>query len=73
MEGVRNTVLGGMMQIASTCDVCYGSGQTLSNPCPTCSGTGLGTKPRDITVEIPPGVDTGMQLSQQGKFLKLFT
>ena len=70
--GLRQTVLGGMMHIEQMCEVCGGSGQSLSNKCSTCQGSGLEKAQKDVRIDIPPGVDTGMQLSQAGMVLLVF-
>ena len=50
----------------STCQQCGGEGKIISNPCRSCSGTGLVRKRETIEVRIPAGVEAGMQLTVQG-------
>ena len=51
----------------STCQQCGGEGKIISNPCRTCGGTGLVRKRETIKVQIPAGVEAGMQLTVQGQ------
>ncbi|MBU0477411.1 molecular chaperone DnaJ [bacterium] len=57
----------GFFSINRTCDRCGGEGTIITNPCGTCRGTGRVNKPRELTVKIPPGVDTGSQLKVRGE------
>ena len=63
---VTNTILGAM-QTASTCPNCKGSGQMISKRPEGVDSSGLEKKETIIEIEIPPGVEEGMQLSMQGK------
>jgi molecular chaperone DnaJ len=42
-------------------------GQTIPNPCGSCSGTGTTKKRSQIAVRIPAGVDTGQRLKLSGE------
>jgi len=56
----------GFFQIQQTCPSCQGSGQQLVDPCGTCGGEGR-TKQKDrVSIQIPPGVDTGIRLRSSG-------
>ena len=63
---VRSTFLG-QMQTTSPCPTCGGSGTQVTAKCGNCKGDGrvLGTE--TIELEIPAGVEHGMQLSMRGK------
>lgn len=63
---VTNTFLG-QMQTSSTCPTCGGEGQTIVNKCPACSGDGIVRGEEIISINIPAGVEDGMQLSLSGK------
>ncbi len=63
---VTNTVLG-RMQTASTCSACGGSGQSLVNRPPGSDANGLIAKEELVSVNIPAGVEDGMQLKMSGK------
>lgn len=51
----------------TTCQQCNGEGKIVSNPCHTCSGTGLVRKKETVKVKIPAGVEDGMQLTLRGE------
>ena len=51
----------------STCQQCGGEGKIITNPCRSCSGSGLIRKRETINVKIPAGVEAGMQLTIQGE------
>ncbi|MGB1992559.1 MAG: molecular chaperone DnaJ, partial [Flavobacteriaceae bacterium] len=63
---VTNTVLG-RMQTESTCSACGGSGQSLVNRPPGSDAKGLIAKEELVSVNIPAGVEDGMQLKMSGK------
>lgn len=63
---IANTILGSM-QTSSTCPACGGEGQTITNKCNTCFGDGILKGDDTIMLEIPAGVEDGMQLSVTGK------
>jgi molecular chaperone DnaJ len=63
---VTNTFLG-QMQTVSTCPVCNGEGTTITAKCPTCKGEGRVYGEETVSIDIPAGVQEGMQLSMSGK------
>ena len=63
---VRSTFLG-QMQTTATCPTCNGSGQEVTAKCPKCQGDGRVYGEEMIEIEIPAGVEEGMQLSMRGK------
>ena len=63
---IVNTPLG-RMQTAATCNACNGQGETASSACGTCSGQGVVKKSDEVSLNIPAGVEDGMQLSVSGK------
>ncbi|MFT4123726.1 MAG: molecular chaperone DnaJ [Microbacteriaceae bacterium] len=60
------SLLGNIMT-SSPCTACRGHGTVIPSPCPACSGQGRVRATRSITVDIPPGVDTGLRLQLQGQ------
>ncbi len=66
MRKVTNTILG-QMQTTSTCYQCNGSGQQITKKCTTCHGLGVEHGEETLQVDIPAGVQDGMQLSMSGK------
>jgi molecular chaperone DnaJ len=63
---VQNTFLG-QMQTVTTCPTCSGEGSTIANKCTACKGEGRVYGEETVTIEIPAGVQEGMQLSLNGK------
>ena len=63
---VTNTFLG-QMQTTTTCPNCNGEGQVITDKCPDCYGQGIVKGEEIITINIPAGVQDGMQLSMSGK------
>jgi len=57
----------GFFAISSPCPRCHGAGQLITNPCTVCSGSGLTLQKREITVDIPAGVEDGMRLRLSGE------
>lgn len=63
---VQNTFLG-QMQTVTTCSTCNGEGTTISNKCTSCKGEGRVYGEETVNIEIPAGVQEGIQLSMSGK------
>ena len=63
---VQNTFLG-QMQTVTTCPNCNGEGNTITNKCTACKGEGRVYGEETITLDVPAGVQDGMQLSMNGK------
>ncbi len=63
---VQQTILG-QVQTASVCPTCGGEGKTITAKCTKCYGEGLIKKEEIISINIPAGVEEGMQLSVSGK------
>jgi molecular chaperone DnaJ len=66
VKRVQNTFLG-QMQTVTTCPNCYGEGSTITNKCTPCKGEGRVYGEETVTLDIPAGVQDGMQLSMSGK------
>ncbi len=66
---VQRTVrsLLGNVMTSSPCGTCRGYGTVIPHPCPTCSGQGRVRARRQIPVEIPAGVETGVRLQLPGQ------
>lgn len=63
---VQNTFLG-QMQTVTTCPTCNGEGSTVTHKCTACKGDGRVYGEETMTIDIPAGVQEGMQLSLSGK------
>ena len=63
---VSNTFLG-QMQTVTTCPTCNGEGTTITAKCTVCKGEGRVFGEEVVNIDIPAGVQEGMQLSVSGK------
>ncbi len=63
---VTNTFLG-QMQTVTTCPACGGEGSTITQKCNSCKGEGRIYGEETVTLDIPAGVQEGMQLNLSGK------
>ncbi|MFM2336892.1 MAG: molecular chaperone DnaJ [Bacteroidota bacterium] len=63
---VQNTFLG-QMQTVTTCPTCNGEGTTVTAKCSSCKGDGRIYADETVSIEIPAGVQEGMQLSVGGR------
>ncbi|MEM1318723.1 MAG: molecular chaperone DnaJ [Bacteroidota bacterium] len=63
---VKSTFLG-QMQTTTSCPTCAGSGQIITAKCTTCRGEGYVNGEETLSIDIPAGVEEGMQLSMRGK------
>ena len=52
----------GFFSVSRPCGQCEGSGQSITEPCPTCQGRQRLYRERTIAVHIPAGIETGMRL-----------
>ena len=62
----KRTMLG-MMQTQSACPQCGGEGRIVKDKCHDCHGDGIVKSDEIITINIPAGVQDGMQLAMQGQ------
>lgn len=63
---VTNTFLG-QMQTVTTCPTCNGEGSTVTQKCSNCKGEGRVYGEETLSLDIPAGVQDGMQLSMHGR------
>lgn len=64
-RSTRRTFLG-TISTQTTCRNCRGAGEAAEDPCPICSGSKLARKRKKLTIEVPAGVDNGVQLRIRG-------
>ena len=57
----------GIFSIRQACAACGGEGRVVSNPCTDCSGKGVVSTSDEISLKVPPGVDTGDRSRVRGK------
>lgn len=57
----------GIIRVQTTCPACHGEGSSVTSPCRSCRGTGQRLKTVQAEVQIPAGVDEGMQVRITGQ------
>jgi molecular chaperone DnaJ len=57
----------GFFSFSSPCPECAGRGYVIDEPCPTCRGTGVERRPREVKVRIPAGVGDGQRIRLRGR------
>ena len=57
----------GFFAISRTCHRCRGRGMVIDQPCPICRGGGRVKIERNLVVNVPAGVDTGMRVRLEGE------
>ncbi|MEM7664491.1 MAG: molecular chaperone DnaJ [Pseudomonadota bacterium] len=57
----------GLFVVERPCPTCSGRGVVLEDPCGNCRGEGREDRAQTLSVDIPPGVDTGTRIRLQGK------
>ncbi|MFW6188832.1 MAG: molecular chaperone DnaJ [Planctomycetota bacterium] len=56
----------GFFTMRRTCPRCEGRGTRVVDPCPECGGKGRVEVEAEVTVEVPPGVESGTRLRVRG-------
>lgn len=60
--------MGGMaFQSTGPCDACHGTGKIIKNPCQKCRGSGQVKEKKNLTVDIPAGIDDGKGIIARGQ------
>lgn len=57
----------GFFSLSAPCQACAGRGVVIETPCPTCRGTGVERRPREVKVRIPAGVADGQTIRLKGR------
>ncbi|MCU1359893.1 MAG: chaperone protein DnaJ [Ilumatobacteraceae bacterium] len=57
----------GMFSLSAPCTVCGGRGVVIEEPCPTCYGTGVEKRQREVQARIPAGVSDGQKIRLKGR------
>ena len=57
----------GFFTIERTCPTCKGQGTIIKDPCRSCAGAGQVRKERALSVQVPPGVETGTRIRLAGE------
>ena len=62
----QRSVFGQFAQV-TTCPTCQGRGTTMDTPCSNCRGVGMERRTRKTVVNIPAGIQDGMQVRLTGE------
>ena len=57
----------GLFSFSQPCRACAGRGMKVETPCPTCGGSGIERRPRQVKVRIPAGVSDGQRIRLKGR------
>jgi molecular chaperone DnaJ len=57
----------GLFSFSSPCQACSGRGVTIDQPCPTCYGSGVEKRQREVQARIPAGVNDGQKIRLKGR------
>src|SRR5467141_562082 len=57
----------GFFTLERTCPGCQGRGQMIEDACPSCVGSGRVTRERNLSVNIPQGVEDGTRIRLAGE------
>jgi molecular chaperone DnaJ len=57
----------GFFSFSSPCRACGGAGVVITDPCPTCRGSGTERRPREVQARIPAGVADGQKIRLKGR------
>ena len=57
----------GLFSFSQPCRECGGTGMRVETPCPTCRGSGLERRPRQVKVRVPAGIEDGKRIMLKGR------
>ncbi|MDE5565611.1 MAG: molecular chaperone DnaJ, partial [Anaeroplasmataceae bacterium] len=63
---MRQQTIFGQSTVQTTCPDCHGTGKIITKKCDVCGGKGRERKTKDVEINIPAGIDTGMTLRMGG-------
>lgn len=66
VRSVQRSIFGTMMT-SRACGRCEGTGEVAADPCRTCGGEGRMMQARNVSVEVPAGVEHGTTLRVRGR------
>jgi DnaJ-class molecular chaperone len=66
-EAFRGATRQIQLQVSEPCPTCAGTGEVRGQECPTCDGTGFVRRTRTLEVNIPAGIDTGKRVRMAGQ------
>jgi molecular chaperone DnaJ len=65
-DGVRKWARGHMV-FSKTCEACGGNGQSVRDACVACHGAGVTPRTEVVTIDIPPGLESGSRVAVPGR------
>lgn len=65
--GGQETIQQGLFHIQRPCSGCRGRGTIIESPCPECRSAGKVNITKTLSINMPPGVDTGSRLRVSGE------
>ena len=57
----------GLFRVVTTCPQCRGEGRVVTDPCPECRGRGRVREEKDLTVQVPAGIEHGQRLRMRSE------
>ena len=57
----------GLFSFSTPCRRCGGTGTVIEDPCPTCHGSGVEKRAREVQARIPAGVSDGQTIRLKGR------
>lgn len=66
VRSVSRSIFGNVMS-TYTCPACKGTGEQITSPCKKCRGEGRVHQEREIEVDVPAGIEDGMQIRVSGE------
>jgi molecular chaperone DnaJ len=57
----------GLFSFSTPCRRCGGAGTVIEDPCPTCHGSGVEKRAREVQARIPAGVSDGQTIRLKGR------
>lgn len=57
----------GFFSVQRTCPNCQGRGSIIQNPCSSCRGAGKVQETKNLSIDIPAGIDEGNKIRLSGK------
>ncbi|NCU28121.1 MAG: molecular chaperone DnaJ [Candidatus Moranbacteria bacterium] len=71
IKEIKRSILGSFAT-TKTCSKCYGKGQTPSDKCNHCNGSGIAKKKEDLKIQVPAGIENGeiLKMAQGGEHIQ---
>lgn len=61
----RMQTIFGTMEQARPCPKCHGTGEKIREKCTSCHGNGYTQIQVEKTIEVPPGIESGMSIKMR--------